>query len=63
MTFLEKIKIEKIAAKSGKRAKRNRNANKITILLRRSNYATMFLLWNTAASATHSSYLQHNLKV
>jgi len=37
MTFLKKIKMEKIIAKNTNRALRNRNANKTTVLLRRSN--------------------------
>jgi len=35
---LKKIKMEKIIFKSTKRALRNRNANKTTVLLRRSSY-------------------------
>jgi len=37
MTLLKKLKMEKITAKNTKGALRNRNANKTTVLLRRSN--------------------------
>jgi len=38
MTLLKKIRMEKITPKNSKRALRNKNANKTTALLRRSNY-------------------------
>jgi len=38
MTVLNKIKVEKVTSKNTKRALRNRNAIKTTVLFRRSDY-------------------------
>jgi len=38
MTVLKKIKMEKITSENTKRALRDGNANKTTVLLRKSNY-------------------------
>ena len=60
MTLLKKIQTEKITSKNINRALRHTNADKTTALLSHLK-TTMLLLQDTAASLTHSSYLQYNL--
>jgi len=55
MILLKKIKMEKITSKNPKLA------STLTKLLYFSEEATMFLLWDTAASPTCISYLQYRL--
>ena len=60
MTLLKKNQMEKITSKNTNRALRDTNADKTTVLLSHLK-TTILILQYTAASPTHTSYLQYKL--